>query len=226
MFTQNSNSVLFQPIYPNPNPQQPEQSTPMTPVQTPQQPEKTVIDVGTHIKSKIDQLTSQIWNDQATVRNSAHQALEAHLWFANCFIVPLIAYPIVTLIGHLMLALTSYESQAFYADKCSHNSQGKLKSRVNCEDLLTKIESNKKELEGYKSIQNYMIDLKKTYPTRVHQDPSPIKGRALPMPKKLELNAHEVTIIKNCIETIKPAALDVLSSSFKDASIKNPVYMC
>lgn len=57
------------------------------------------------------------WNIRSFVKEKAssntydpnewtHRAFEGRLWIANCFIIPLIVYPIVALIGHAVIELT------------------------------------------------------------------------------------------------------------------------
>ncbi|MBA3237690.1 MAG: hypothetical protein H0T62_04975 [Parachlamydiaceae bacterium] len=164
----NQPTSFNQDVYPSNWPPSSQQLVPLVVDQMLRATEE-IVDVSGFLKHKIKALSSQIKEGEASIRNHAHQEFEKNVWIANCFLIPLIVYPIVTLIGHLALALTTYDNQARYADYCSHWFSGKLQSRINCEELLEKIDSVKKQLLVYKEAQAYVNDLQVMFPNRIQE---------------------------------------------------------
>lgn len=187
----------------------------------PQEVDSSVLDVNAYITGKIKEISSKISQDESTVHFEAHATLERELWTANCFIIPLVVYPVVTLIGHLFLALTSDEWQARYADNTQHVSEAKLKSRVNCEFLLSRIESGKQQLKAYMSVLQFVNDIKLLNINRVYSMTLPSKNKKQLC---LDLNQAELLKIRQILGTLQN---DTLHDYIKSEEIPgNYKYIC
>ena len=64
--------------------------------------ERKVIDLKNYVGSK----TSNPWLDYTDGKILTHHKWEKHLWFANLFVIPLVVYPILSLFGHLYIAIS------------------------------------------------------------------------------------------------------------------------